>query len=237
MTFWFFHLLLLFYISYVGATVFTLKNNCRNPVWPGIQPGGGKPVLKNGGFQLKPGQTVRISAPKGWSGRFWGRYGCTFDKNGHGTCVTGDCGGLLGCAGGGGTPPATLAEFTLDSPVDYYDVSLVDGYNIPVSVFPAGGSGTCRPARCVSDLNMKCPWELQVRRKGKVVACKSACMAFNTPRYCCTGAYGSPDTCEPTHYSRVFKQACPSAYSYAYDDRTSILTCKCTWADYLIRFC
>ena len=29
--------------------------------------------------------------------------------------VTGDCGGVLKCAGAGGAPPATLAEFTLDS--------------------------------------------------------------------------------------------------------------------------
>ncbi|KAK1283199.1 Thaumatin-like protein 1 [Acorus calamus] len=53
----------------------------------------------------------------------------------------------------------------------------------------------------------------------------SACVAFGDPKYCCTGAYGGPGTCKPTNYSRVFKNACPLAYSYAYDDSSSIFTC------------
>ena len=82
----------------------------------------------NGGFELKSHQTVIIDMPKGWSGRLWGRSGCTFDESGKVNCTTGDCGGRLECAGAGGAPPASLAEFTLDSPLDFYDVSLVDGY-------------------------------------------------------------------------------------------------------------
>lgn len=32
-----------------------------------------------------------------------------------------------------GVPPATLAEFTLsgDGNTDFYDISIVDGYNLP----------------------------------------------------------------------------------------------------------
>lgn len=190
----------------------------------------------NGGLQLRPGEHVQINAPKGWSGRFWGRRWCSFDESGRGSCYTGDCSGQLQCAGAGGAPPATLAEFTLDSPVDYYDVSLVDGYNMPVSIVPSGGSGSCKTVKCVSNLNQRCPHALQVmRRTGRVVACKSACLAFNAPQYCCTGAYGTPQTCKPTFYSRVFKASCPTAYSYAYDDPTGTFTCK--GANYLIRFC
>lgn len=220
------------------AATFTLQNGCRNTIWPGIQPGSGKSQLMNGGLRLKPGESVNIQAPTGWSGRFWGRRGCSFDNTGRGTCVTGDCGGVLECAGAGGAPPASLAEFTLDSPIDYYDVSLVDGYNMPISIIPSNGStgiGMCKAVRCVSELNRNCPKSLQVQRKGRVVACNSACMAFNTPEYCCTGAYGSPSTCKPTNYSKVFKASCPTAYSYAYDDPTSTFTCK--GANYLIRFC
>lgn len=233
-------LLVLSCLGYSNAAVFTLENGCRNTIWPGIQPGAGKPQLMGGGFQLGPGESVNISSPRGWSGRFWGRRWCSFDDSGKGTCVTGDCGGVLKCAGAGGTPPATLAEFTLDSPMDFYDVSLVDGYNMPVSITPSGGSGSgsysCKVVQCVSDLNRRCPSQLQVRTKnGRVVGCKSACMAFNQPQYCCTGEYGSPQTCKPTNYSRAFKDACPTSYSYAYDDPTSTFTCR--GANYLIRFC
>ncbi|MGI4329182.1 thaumatin family protein, partial [Klebsiella pneumoniae] len=46
---------------------------------------------------------------------------------------------------------------------------------------------------------------------------------------------GTPDTCKPSSYSELFKSACPHAYSYAYDDKTSTFTCA--GADYHITFC
>lgn len=178
-------------------------------------------------------------APTGWSGRFWARSGCKFNQSGkQGNCTTGDCGGgLLECNGAGGAPPASLAEFTLDSPEDFYDVSLVDGFNMPVSIVPSGGSGNCSAVKCSSNLNLQCPEKLRVRLDGggDTVACKSACLAFNQPQFCCTGAYNNPQVCKPTNYSEVFKKACPTAYSYPYDDASSIFTCK--GADYSIIFC
>ncbi|XP_044489628.1 pathogenesis-related thaumatin-like protein 3.5 [Mangifera indica] len=237
MAFWNFNLLFIL-ISALGtnAAVFTLQNKCNETVWPGILTGAGKPQLHNGGLTLKPGQIIRINAPTGWSGRFWARTACTFGPTGTGNCTTGDCGGVLNCAGAGGAPPASLAEFTLGSPTDFYDVSLVDGYNLPISVIPYGGTGDrCKAVKCVSDLNRECPKELQQVEKGKVVACKSACMAFNKPEFCCTGAFDSPNTCKPTEFSKIFKKSCPMAYSYAYDDLSSIFTCN--GANYLIRFC
>ncbi|KAG5005631.1 hypothetical protein JHK82_023615 [Glycine max] len=90
------------------------------------------------------------------------RHGCIFDSSGSGTCITGDCGGKLKCDGVGGAPPASLAEFTLDSQEgDFYDVSLVDGYNLPVSIFPTGGSRQCKAVTCRSDLNRNCPSRLE----------------------------------------------------------------------------
>ncbi|CAF1132308.1 unnamed protein product, partial [Brachionus calyciflorus] len=53
----------------------------------------------------------------------------------------------------------------------------------------------------------------------------SACEKFRTDQYCCRDAFGTPQTCKssnwPVNYPSVFKQACPSANSYAYDDSTS----------------
>ncbi|GAB2291325.1 1-acyl-sn-glycerol-3-phosphate acyltransferase 4 [Dionaea muscipula] len=221
-----------------SATVFTVVNRCGHTIWPGTLCGNGKGVIGGGGFSLAPGQSVHLSAPVGWSGRIWARTSCTFNGSGAGKCVTGDCGGGIRCTGGG-IPPATLVEFTLngDGGKDFYDISLVDGYNIEVTVTPSGGSGNCQSAGCLRDLNPSCPAAMQVKdvTTGKVVACKSACLAFNRPEFCCTGAYGTPQTCPPTPYSQLFKSACPAAYSYAFDDASSLHTC--TGANYLIAFC
>ncbi|KAE8720503.1 Thaumatin-like protein 1 [Hibiscus syriacus] len=230
--------LLLSHISVeTSATTITVYNKCGHPVWPGIQPSAGKLLLARGGFKLPPNKAYSMRLPPLWSGRFWGRHGCSFDASGRGRCATGDCGGSLFCNGLGGAPPATLAEITLGKDQDFYDVSLVDGYNIAMSIIPFKGKGKCSYVGCVSDLNLMCPVGLQVRSndKKRVVACKSACFAFNSPRYCCIGDFGNPQSCKPTAYSKIFKTACPKAYSYAYDDPTSIATC--TRGNYLLTFC
>lgn len=227
-------------IAGVFSATFTLVNQCSYTVWPGILSGAGTPQLSTTGFPLNPGQSTSIPVPEGWSGRLWGRTLCGQDPTtGKFTCVTGDCGsGTVECAGGGPAPPATLAEFTLNGAggLDFYDVSLVDGYNLPMLVAPQGGSGgNCTTTGCVSDLNSGCPSELRLSSSGSSVACKSACEAFGDPQYCCSGAYGNPQTCQPTSYSQYFKSECPRAYSYAYDDGTSTFTCAA--ADYVISFC
>ncbi|GFP84345.1 pathogenesis-related protein 5, partial [Phtheirospermum japonicum] len=212
------------------ARVFTIVNNCRETIWPAVTPGDN---FDGGGFSLRPGQTVVHTAPVGWSGRIWARTGCNFDRNGNGSCQTGSCGSDLKCAASG-KPPASLAEFTLAG-LDFYDVSLVDGFNLPVVVTPINGRGNCSVAGCDADLRTSCPSELSVRSSGRTVGCRSACDVFDTDEYCCRGVYGNPVTCQPTYYSRRFKEACPAAYSYAYDDPTSIFTCSGT--DYVVSFC
>lgn len=221
----------------VSATTITLYNKCPHQIWPGLQPTAGKPIIAQGGFNLPSNNAYTLQLPPLWSGRIWARDNCSFDATGHGHCTTGDCGGILSCNGLGGTPPATLAEFTLGNDQDFYDVSLVDGYNLPLTITPLNGNGKCEFAGCVRDLNVMCPMSLQVRSSdmNQVVGCKSACYAFNSPEYCCTGSYGSPQACKPTSYSRIFKLACPKAYSYAFDDPTSIVTCS--MANYLVTFC
>ncbi|CAA3030230.1 thaumatin 1 [Olea europaea subsp. europaea] len=222
----------------LGAT-FTLINRCDYVVWPGILANAGCSRLDSTGFELPQGGTRSFQAPPGWSGRFWGRTGCFFDGiTGQGSCATGDCGSnQVECNGAGANPPATLAEFTVGSGSssglqDFYDVSLVDGYNLPMIVDASGGSGSCASTGCVTDLNRMCPNELRAE-DGK--ACKSACEAFGNPEYCCSGAYGTPAACRPSVYSEIFKTACPKSYSYAYDDATSTFTCS--GADYTITFC
>lgn len=236
-------LLLSLQVSGVLSASFTFTNNCAYTVWPGLLSGAGTAPLETTGFVLNQGESQTITAPQSWSGRFWGRTLCTTNSTtGQFTCGTGDCGsGTVQCSGSGAAPPATLAEFTLDGSggMDFYDVSLVDGYNLPLLIVPQGGTGTCRATGCLADLNSACPTSLKVVQDttegSESVACRSACEAFDTPEYCCSGEYGSPNTCKPSSYSQYFKNACPHAYSYAYDDATSTFTC--TDASYTITFC
>lgn len=225
--------LLLLFRGTNGAT-FTFVNKCEYTVWPGILANAGTPPLESTGFELAQESSRSFQAPTGWSGRFWGRTGCRFDGSGSGSCSTGDCGsGQVECNGAGASPPATLAEFTLGSgSQDFYDVSLVDGYNVAMIIEGSGGSGMCASTGCVTDLNRQCPVELRVSDGD---ACKSACEAFGSPEYCCSGAYNTPATCKPSVYAEMFKMACPRSYSYAYDDPTSTFTC--TGADYTVTFC
>ncbi|KAL3621369.1 Thaumatin-like protein 1 [Castilleja foliolosa] len=229
----FFISLFLFTRAAVGAT-FTFVNNCEYTVWPGILANAGSPTLTTTGFELPQDSTRSIIAPTGWSGRFWARTGCIFSGSEPGSCLTGDCGsGQPECSGSGAAPPATLAEITLgNGGLDFYDVSLVDGYNLPMILEATGGSGMCASTGCVTDLNRACPAEL---RFGAGEACRSACEAFGSPEYCCSGAFNTPATCRPTVYSKMFKSACPRSYSYAYDDPTSTFTCS--GADYTVTFC
>lgn len=225
-------------ISGAHMATINVKNNCPYTIWPGTLTSGAT-QLSNTGFELRSGASNSINVPAPWTGRIWARTECS--NSGRFTCKTADCGsGQVGCNGAGAAPPASLAEFTLvaNGGQDFYDVSLVDGFNLPLSITPQGGSGpTCKTTSCPKDVNSVCPSDLAVKGSdGKIIACKSACVAFNQPQYCCTGQYNKPETCPPTNYSKIFKDQCPQAYSYAYDDQTSTFSCT-GGPNYLVTFC
>ncbi|KAK7392507.1 hypothetical protein VNO78_20948 [Psophocarpus tetragonolobus] len=227
---------LLFYVAQAATVTFT--NNCEYTVWPGTLTGDQNPQLATTGFELGPGASNSVDLQSPWSGRFWARTGCS-NSNGRFSCITGDCAsGQVECNGAGAIPPATLAELTTapKGGQDFYDVSNVDGFNVPMSITPQGGSGDCRTSSCPNNINNVCPSELQQVSGGNVVACKSACLAFREDKYCCTGPNSTPATCPPTKYSQIFEEHCPDAYSYAYDDPNSTFTCF-NDPNYLIMFC
>ncbi len=218
-----------------GTRTFTFVNNTSQTIWAGAQGNSKQIAPGNGGWVMAPGATYSVTVPDTWGGRFWGRTYCNFNSAGVGSCETGNCGNVLQCNGAGGVPPASLAEFTLGGSTgnDFYDVSFVDGFNVPMTVTPVGGAQPtpgnpywCGVAGCGTDLNPNCPSALrETDSSGRIVACKSACEAFGTDQYCCRGAYGTPATCNPSNwpvdYAAYFKSHCPAAYSYAYDDPTS----------------
>jgi hypothetical protein len=222
----------------------TFRNDEGQTIWVAASPDASAPLAATG-WVLPAGQSVTITVPDKWNGRFWGRTGCTFNSAGTGHCATGDCGGKFQCTGWGAIP-ATLAEYDMNAwdGLDFYDVSMVDGSNLPMYInITSGGSpdkissNGCVPAGCTTPVN--CPSALQVTVGGAVVACESACARFGTDQYCCRGQWAARADCDPTKwpvdYAAVFKKAEPYAYSYVDDDATSVFTCKGA-CDYRITF-
>ncbi|KAG8528858.1 uncharacterized protein KY384_006547 [Bacidia gigantensis] len=135
----------------------TIENQCAETIYPGIvTQSGQEPEI--GGFKLDSGDSRSLTVGADWQGRVWGRTNCSFNAQGTGpgnnggnngggrACGTGDCGGIVNCRATGETP-VSLAEFTLASPSGqtFYDISLVDGYNIPiaiVSLYPQSGNSS-----------------------------------------------------------------------------------------------
>ncbi|KAG5573167.1 hypothetical protein H5410_062933 [Solanum commersonii] len=114
------------------AATFDITNRCTYPVWATASPG-------------EADDSTRAKL---------GRTNCNFDGNGRGKYESeiGDCNGLLECQGYG-SPPNTLAEFALNQPnnLDFVDISLVDGFNIPIEFSPINGGG--RNLLCNTPIN------------------------------------------------------------------------------------
>jgi len=206
--------------SSTGSVTITVKNSCSNSIQVNQLTNGGG----SGGQSstVSAGGSTKISVDKNWGGRIWAREGCS----GGSDCQSGS--------------PASLAEFLMSGSggKDYYDVSFVDGYNLPISISPNGGQSDgkyeCGSPGCSSLPD--CPEELQDKQDGKVVACKSACSAFGTGEYCCTGDSEARGTCKASKFSTPIKDACPDVYTYAYDDSTSMYACSPS-DGYTVTFC
>jgi Thaumatin family len=220
----------------------TLVNRTDVTIWPAAWPGS---VTGRTGWRLDPGTRVTITVAGDWNARLWGRTGCRFDAAGRGSCETGDCGGRFQCRGWGAIP-ATLAEYDLGAydHLDFYDVSMVDGSNLPMYINTASGTTPDRISAkgCESGhgctRTVRCPKVLQVHRGGHLVACISPCARFGTDRYCCRGQFAvgcNPATTWPIDYAGLFKRAEPYAYSWSGDDATSVFTCA-GGCDYRITF-
>jgi hypothetical protein len=216
----------------------TLVNDLQQTIWPAVAADPNHPISATG-WVLAPGASLTIGIPDHWDVRVWARTGCVFNSSGTGHCVTGDCAGKFQCGSTWGQFPSTLAEFNLNAwnGMDFYDVSLVEGNNLPMWINNSGGkspdqisSDGCVSAGCTKNANVGCPSALQRTNDGQVVACLSACLAIGGDQTCCLGQYSSRAACDPTTWpvdsAAVFKKAEPFAYSYVNDDATSVLTCS-----------
>jgi len=216
-------------VVFVRGHDIQLRNNCGKDITVfSLENGEGKSKDSN---DLPPGEDITKSLPDGWAGRFWARYT--------------DVGPLEGWP-----QPDSLAEIKFDGymGMDFYDLSLVDGFGVPLTMEPIPGTyqkneadyRSCKTLVCTADLIASCPEELKLWQGDRVVACQSACTKYHSPEYCCTGSHSTSDTCPQNQFGRIFKAACPDAYSYAFDDATSTFTCKSAAGQssgYKIEFC
>ncbi|GAA6057529.1 hypothetical protein JCM3770_000569 [Rhodotorula araucariae] len=222
----------------------TVKNQCTFTVWPAIFTSVGPRPTQETGWEAPPGSSVTFTVEEGWGGRVWPRTGCDFSdksKPEYAQCETGGCIGGLKCdpSAGTGVLPVTLAEFNIQTEVDHYDTSNVDGYNVGLAITNSAG---CPLSNCPYNLLASCPEELQDKNaRGEVVGCRTACGRWQTnEEYCCTGSHSTPETCPSSgvKYYSWWKQACPIAYAYAYDESSGTALFTCTkQADWTITFC
>lgn len=244
-------------LGFVGAAsaarTFTVYNACPFTIWPAVftdlNVGSATPSVATG-WEAPAWSVKTFSVPDNWkAGRIWARRNCNFSTNpGPNSCLDGGCNGGLLCdpRTGTGVPPATLAEFTLSAADgnDWYDVSLVDGYNLPMRITNTAG---CHVADCPVDLGPDCPSNLKgpFDSTGFPVGCKSDCLVDPNPTNspsCCSGSHSTPQTCPNSgvpHYS-YFKSRCPNSYVYAYDESsgTALWTCPASKKpNYTITFC
>ncbi|KAH0930777.1 hypothetical protein HID58_016504 [Brassica napus] len=171
--------LLLFLASHLSVSVtsrsFTIENKCDYTIWPATYNYQGS--VDTTGFILEKGEKRTINTTSSWIGYLWGRTLCSRDSStGYFSCITGDCdSGNIECSKEG-VPPATLAEFNLasDGGNDYYDVSVINGYNVPVLVTPE--NGLCKSIGCDIDIKKTCPTELWIPdiRSNDPYACRTS---------------------------------------------------------------
>ena len=96
----------------------------------------------NGWKMQTKGSPMTVCAPNPWAGRFWARTGCGTCTGGECLCDTGQCLGTdgktfsLNCAVSGQPPVSLVEPNMLTVKEDTYDVSMVDGANIPVQIVP-----------------------------------------------------------------------------------------------------
>ena len=121
------------------------------------------------GRELAPGQSLSVTVAHNWGGRLWGRTGCTPMAAGH--RATGDCTSVCD----GPNPPTTLGGYAFDAyaGMDFYDVSMVDGSNLPMYI-TISRTTTTDPVSATG----------RATSGGQVVGCEPPRAAFGGDTYC-----------------------------------------------------
>jgi len=183
-----------------GTKDIRVKSNCQGSI-----------LVKNekgnvGPFTLSRGQSKTFQMPIGNDKpRVWAHTGC----NSGGGCDTTE--GYV-----------SLAEMHWDARdgKTWYDISMVDGYNLPITMEPFKNTGgNCPKVRCNFNLN-NCPADGKINKNGKLVACK------NTNR-------DNPNS----NYATSMRRACGTdAYSWS-GDNLATKSCLAGNQGLIVTFC
>lgn len=235
----------------VGNRQITFVNRCSYPIWISPLTSDNGPQLDGGIKRLgQNSQTVYNIPASGWKGRFWPKTAC--DGSGQ-NCETGQS--IAPCPAGGCQPPAeTKVEFFYPASTAkdnvWYDISLVDGYSLPVEITPSYKGGSCLPTKCHVSL-AACPTneanvgDLRVIKNGRTIMCLAPCKKWNYPspfglgrpentgsglNLCCPTPPVTPTQCRAgivvnTQYVKLIHRDCPTAYAYSYDDAAGLHNC------------
>ncbi|XP_021858051.2 cysteine-rich receptor-like protein kinase 15 [Spinacia oleracea] len=226
------------------AITLTIENNCDFTVWPVILTTNGTTsnINSTNGFSLINGDSRVINVQPSWAGRVWGRTDCsTNNVTGNFSCLTGDCGtGRIDCQGLSHTSPVNVIDLITAQPggnQDFYNASVVSGYNLPVAIVPHGGNTSrCALTGCVFYNDIGCPEELRVTNNDSIIGCRSSCDVYRTDETCCT----NENDCRRDNFSvrsLIFRRGCQRAYNYALDVVNSTFSCPTTRTSYTITFC
>ncbi|KIR82605.1 hypothetical protein I305_03818 [Cryptococcus gattii E566] len=151
----------------------TVSNKCSSSIYVAVGGKGGALTTIGGAAQ-----------PAGWkqapgdyrnNGRIWARTGCTLNGDTL-DCVVG------GCSGNTIKRQVFLVwaipfKFTIDvNHMDSYDISIVDGYNLPMEITssdPSCAKGSCGTE---TDILTQCdPSLVYPKNSDKIYSCNSAC--------------------------------------------------------------
>nr|QOJ38477.1 P30 [Actinidia virus 1] len=111
----------------------------------------------------------------------------------------------------------TLVEWTYDNSQYYYDISLVDGYSAPISVY-CGDTAIKWPIDPVD----YCPMKLTDN------ICKSPCTSNRSDIDCCINNYQSHERCPPNDWNIELSKITVDVYRQAFDDLQALKTCNVT---------
>jgi len=128
---------------------------------------------------------------------------------------------------GGNDPGAghySLAEFTFNTDFhdfDWYDVSFVDAFNLPLGITPLSRPD-CQVLACADDFLAGCPAVGQLRQNGELVACVS------------------PERDNGDSPVAQYFEGCDDAYAWSADDQHGSdpsPTHACAGEDFAVTFC
>ncbi|KAI3419405.1 hypothetical protein GPALN_006649 [Globodera pallida] len=145
-------------------------------------------------------------------------------------------------------PPISLFEWTFDADgKQTFDVSYVDGANVPISVHVPNCTSVTYDNKLGNSLDKLVdgmPDAMKMVDSNGKKRVKSVCLAYGTDSVCCRNAHDQPTTCGRAHnwtadqiagYNAMLA-AFPTSYNYAYDDRNATKVCwSCT--NFRIGFC